>query len=162
MIDEEGQQVGIIPTEQAMAIAEEKGFDLVEVAGDARPPVCRIMDYSKYVYEQKRRQKLAKKKTVQQETKEVKLRPNIDQHDFSIKLKRAREFLEKGNKVKITLRFRPREMRHQEIGQQVLDQTIAELSDLSSVESHSRGHNMRMLTILLAPKKSAPSKAEEK
>lgn len=141
-----------------------KGLDLVEVAPDADPPVCRIMDFTKYVFELKRKQKLAKKKTVRTETKEVKLRPNIDPHDLTIKIEHIREFLDKGNKVKVTLRYRPREMRHYEIGTNLLNRMVAGLSDIATVESENRGNEqMRMQTILISPKKKATtggSKAE--
>ena len=154
LIDDLGKQLGIVPLPQAIERAQSRGFDLVEVAPDADPPVCRIMDFTKYIYEQKRKQKLAKKKTHRVEIKEVKLRPNIDPHDFSIKIKHARDFLEKGNKVKITIRYRPREMRHYEIGSQVLERMIQDLTDLAIVESSSRGGPvMRMQIAVLSPRK---------
>lgn len=161
LIDEKGAQLGILPLNSALERAQIRGFDLVEVAPDAKPPVCRIMDYTKYVYELKRKQKLAKKKTHRQETKEIKLRPNIDPHDFGIKLKHARDFLEKGDKVKLTIRYRPREMRHFEIGTQVLNRLIEETRDLANVESHNRGgEGVRMQVAILAPKK-APQGVKE-
>ncbi len=154
MIDEAGKQLGIVATGEALERAQGKGFDLVEVAPDSEPPVCRIMDYTKFIYEQKRKVKAARKKTVKTEIKEIKLRPNIDPHDMSIKLKHAREFLEKGNKLKITLRYRAREMRHYEIGSQRIDQLVQELTDLATVESSNRGNTqMRMQTIIMAPRK---------
>jgi translation initiation factor IF-3 len=114
------------------------------------------MDYTKYLYDQKRKQKLAKKKTHRVDTKEIKLRPNIDPHDFGIKVKHAREFLEKGNKVKITVRYRPREMRHYEIGSQRLDKMVLELNDIAVVESSQRGNSqMRMQLLTLAPKQAS-------
>lgn len=162
LIDDLGKQLGIVPLPQAIERAQSRGFDLVEVAPDADPPVCRIMDFTKYIYEQKRKQKLAKKKTHRVELKEVKLRPNIDPHDFSIKTRHAREFLEKGNKVKITIRYRPREMRHYEIGSQVLDRMIQELNDLGIVESSSRGGPvMRMQIAVLAPRRAVPAPRKE-
>lgn len=165
MIDETGKQMGIVPTPSAIERAVSKGLDLVEVAPDADPPVCRIMDFTKYIFEAKRKQKLAKKKTVHTETKEIKLRPNIDPHDLGIKLTHIREFLSEGNKVKVTLRYRPREMRHYEIGTQLLNRLVAALSDLATVESENRGNeSMRMQTILISPKKKSPAgaaKAEE-
>lgn len=142
---------------QAIERAQSKGLDLVEVAPDAEPPVCRIMDFTKFVFEQKRKMKVAKKKTVHFETKEVKLRPNIDPHDLGIKIARIREFLEKGHKVKVTLRYRPREMRHYEIGTNLLNRLVAGLNDLATVESESRGNEqMRMQTILISPRKKVP------
>jgi translation initiation factor IF-3 len=154
LIDEKGAQLGILPLGAALERAQARGFDLVEVAADAKPPVCRIMDYTKYVYELKRKQKMAKKKGHRQETKELKLRPNIDPHDFGIKLKHAREFLEKGDKVKLTIRYRPREMRHFEIGTQILNRLIEESKDLATVESQNRGgEGIRMQVAILAPRK---------
>ncbi len=163
MIDEGGVQLGIVPIAQALTLAREKTLDVVEVAPDADPPVCRIMDYTKYVFEVKRKQKLAKKKTVKTETKEIKLRPNIDPHDFGIKLEHIREFLEKGHKVKVTLRFRQREMRHVEIGIAVLKRLTESLQDLATVEADNRSsEGMRMQSIMLTRKKSIlPVKGKE-
>lgn len=162
LIDETGKQLGIIAIGEALERARTKGFDLVEVAPDSVPPVCRIMDFTKFQYEQKRKQKAARKKTVKTDIKEIKLRPNIDPHDFSIKLKHAREFLEKGNKLKITMRYRAREMRHYEIGTQQVDKLIKDLNDLALVESSTRGNAaMRMQTVIMAPRKGvgvAPAK----
>lgn len=160
LIDEAGKQLGIVPVPAAIERALSKGLDLVEVAPDAEPPVCRIMDFTKYVFELKRKQKLAKKKTVRTETKEIKLRPNIDPHDLSIKIDHIREFLEHGHKVKVTLRYRPREMRHYEIGTHLLNRLVAGLSDVATVESESRGgEQIRMQTILISPKRKAASGA---
>jgi translation initiation factor IF-3 len=160
LIDEAGEQVGIVARDAALTRAQDQGLDLVEVAPDAHPPVCRIMDYSKYVYEQKRKQKQARKKTHHQDTKEVKVRPNIDKHDFEFKLKHAREFLGKGHKVKLTLRYRMRELRHQEIGDKVVNSMIQALADMAAVESQHRVRNSRLQTVILAPRKAAV--AEEK
>jgi translation initiation factor IF-3 len=110
LIDADGGQVGIVPTEQALRMAREQGFDLVEVAPAARPPVCRIMDFGKFLYQQKKKQQESRKKQKQIEVKEVKFRPNIDEHDYDVKLKRACRFLEEGDKVKATVQFRGREM----------------------------------------------------
>lgn len=156
LIDETGKQLGIIAIDDAMERARSKGFDLVEVAPDSVPPVCRIMDFTKFVYEQKRKVKAARKKTVKTDIKELKLRPNIDPHDFSIKLKHGREFLEKGNKLKITMRYRAREMRHYDIGTQCVDKLVQQLSDIALVESSTRGvAQMRMQTVIMAPRKVA-------
>lgn len=165
LIDEAGKQLGIVAVASAIERAMSKGLDLVEVAPDADPPVCRIMDFTKYVFELKRKQKLAKKKTVRTETKEIKLRPNIDPHDLGIKIEHIREFLDYGHKVKVTLRYRPREMRHYEIGTNLLNRLVAGLNDIATVESEKRGGElMRMQTILITPKRKATSggsKAEE-
>lgn len=150
-----------MPIGKALERAREKGLDLVEVAPDADPPVCRIMDFTHYIYEQKRKQKQAKKKTVRVDTKEVKLRPNIDPHDFGIKASQARGFLEKGHKVKVTLRYRPREMRHYEIGTEVLNKLRETLGDIAQIEAAGGGReNARMQVIMLVRKKSATSKSE--
>ena len=160
LIDEAGKQLGIVPVPQAIERAQGKGLDLVEVAPDADPPVCRIMDFTKYAFEQKRKMKVAKKKTVRVETKEIKLRPNIDPHDFGIKLDHIKEFLDKGHKVKVTLRYRPREMRHYEIGTQVLSRLVAGVGERAMVESEAqRGESMRMQSIMITPKKKAPGAA---
>jgi translation initiation factor IF-3 len=154
LVDENGKQLGILPVAEALERALGKSLDLVEVAPDGDPPVCRIMDYTKFRYDQKRKQKAARKKTVKVDIKEIKLRPNIDPHDFGIKAKHAREFLEKGNKLKVTVRYRRGEMRHYEIGTQKMDQMIEALKDLAVVESTSRGvEGLRMQTATLAPRK---------
>lgn len=156
LIDEQGEQLGIVPVESALEKAEERDLDLVEVAPNSDPPVCRIMDFTKYVYDQKRKQKEAKKKTHKVQVKEIKMRPNIDPHDFGIKLKHAREFLEKGHKVKLTIRYRMRELRHYEIGTQVMNKMIEELNDLAAVESTNRSQGQtRVQSVQLTPRKSA-------
>lgn len=163
LIDEAGTQLGIVSNAKALERAREKGLDLVEVAPDADPPVCRIMDFTHYIYDQKRKQKQAKKKTVRVDTKEIKLRPNIDPHDFGIKITRARQFLEKGHKVKVTLRYRPREMRHYEIGTAVLRRLKESLGDIAQVETTGGGReNARMQVITLARKKTAGNSENEK
>ena len=167
LVDETGKQLGIVPTDQAIERARSKTLDLVEVAPDGDPPVCRIMDYTKFLYDQKRKQKQAKKKTHRVDIKEIKLRPNIDPHDFGIKVRHAREFLEKGDKVKITVRYRPREMRHYEIGTQRLDKMVQDLADIAVVESSQRGNSqMRMQLLTLSPKQAlaatTPKEKKEK
>jgi translation initiation factor IF-3 len=119
LIDTEGEQAGIVPIEQALEAAVEAGMDLVEVSPNADPPVCRIMDWGKFVFEQKKKQS-GQKKTKQQQIKEVKFRPNTDENDYQVKLRRATEFLEEGHKLKLTLRFRGREMLHQDLGLKLL------------------------------------------
>ena len=116
----EGEQLGIMATRDALRMAEEQHLDLVEIAPKAKPPVCRIMDFGKYRYEQQKREKEAKKKQKVINIKEVKLRPNIEQHDFDVKLKNALRFVEEGNKVKVTIMFRGRELSHPELGKTVL------------------------------------------
>jgi translation initiation factor IF-3 len=133
VIDPEGNQIGVLPVEEARAKAREFGMDLVEIAPDARPPVCKILDYGKFQFEQDKRAKEAKKKQAQIEIKEVKFRPNIGDHDFDTKLKRARRFLEKGNHVKLTIMFRRREMRRPENGYDILRRAAEELGETAEV-----------------------------
>ena len=159
-----GEQLGIMPTREALRMAEEQHLDLVEVAPKAKPPVCRIMDFGKYRYEQQKRDKEAKKKQKTINIKEVKLRPNIEEHDFNVKLKNAVRFVQEGNKVKVTIMFRGRELSHPELGREVLDRVAAQLGDTVSVERSAKleGKNM---TMILAPKaqkakKQAPAKEQ--
>jgi translation initiation factor IF-3 len=152
VIDPEGNQVGILPIEKALETAEELGLDLVEVAPMARPPVCRIMDYGKFRYEEQRKAREARKKQHRVDLKEVKLRPSIEDHDFDFKARHARRFLEEGNKVKVTMMFRGRQMAHPEIGRQVLDRMVAEIADVGKVES-APAMEARSMTMVLAPLK---------
>lgn len=147
----EGEQLGIMLTRDALHMAEEQHLDLVEVAPKAKPPVCRIMDFGKYRYEQQKRDKEAKKKQKVVMIKEVKLRPNIEQHDFEVKLKNALRFVEEGNKVKVTIMFRGREMSHQDLGRDVLNRVAAEMKDLVSIERDAKLEGKNMIMIL-APK----------
>lgn len=146
-----GEQLGIMPTREALRMAEEQHLDLVEVAPKAKPPVCRIMDFGKYRYEQQKREKEAKKKQKVISIKEVKLRPNIEQHDFDVKLKNALRFVQEGNKVKVTIMFRGRELSHPELGKEVLQRVAAELKDLVSIERDAKLEGKNMIMIL-APK----------
>jgi translation initiation factor IF-3 len=152
VIDPEGEQVGILPIERALEIAEELGLDLVEVAPMARPPVCRIMDYGKFKYEEQRKAREARKKQHQVQLKEVKMRPGIEDHDFEFKIRHARRFLEEGNKVKLTMMFRGRQMAHPEIGREVLDRVVQEVADIAKVEA-SPNMEGRSMTMVLAPTK---------
>lgn len=151
-MDSDGEQIGILPIERALEIAEEKGLDLVEVAPMARPPVCRIMDYGKFRYEEQRKAREARKKQHHVQLKEVKMRPGIEDHDFDFKLRHARRFLEEGNKVKVTMMFRGRQMAHPELGREVLDRLSQELADLGKVESNPSMEG-RSMTMVLAPLK---------
>ncbi|MDB4951134.1 MAG: translation initiation factor [Gemmatimonadetes bacterium] len=150
VISPDGEQLGIIPIEQALSIAEEQGLDLVEVAPLARPPVCRIMDYGKFKYEEQRKAREARKKQHHVQIKEVKMRPGIEGHDFDFKTRHARKFLEEGNKVKVTMMFRGRQMAHPEIGRQVLDRVSELLSDIAKLESAPM-MEARAMTMVLAP-----------
>ena len=150
VINPEGEQLGILTIERALEIAEEMGLDLVEVAPLARPPVCRIMDYGKFKYEEQRKAREARKKQHHVQLKEVKMRPGIEDHDFDFKTRHARRFLEEGNKVKLTMMFRGRQMAHPELGRQVLEKVSSMLGDISKVES-SPTMEGRSMTMVLAP-----------
>ena len=147
----DGEQLGIMQTRDALHMAIEQHLDLVEVAPKAKPPVCRIMDFGKYRYEQQKREKEARKKQKVITIKEVKLRPNIEQHDFDVKLKNASRFLQDGDKVKVTIMFRGRELSHPELGKEILERFAEALKDTVSVERDAKleGNNMIMI---LAPK----------
>lgn len=155
LIDAEGNQVGIVPVDAARENALEAGLDLVEVAPQARPPVCRVMDWGKHQYEEQKRAKEARKRQHTVDIKEVKLRPSTETHDLDFKLNHARRFLKKGNKVKITVRYRGRELRRPELGYQVLDHVAEELDDLAVIESRSRDIQHRQLHMMLAPEQEA-------
>jgi translation initiation factor IF-3 len=151
VIDPDGEQLGIMSNDDAQDRADDFGLDLVEVAPNARPPVCRIMDYGKFKYQQKKRSAEAKRKSFRVELKEVKLRPKTDSHDFETKLRHARKFLAKHNKVKITIMFRGREITHPELARTKLERAIELLADVASVEQSIRfeGRNM---TVVLSPR----------
>ena len=151
MTDAEGQSLGVMQVKDALEMAMEQHLDLVEIAPKAKPPVCRIMDYGKYRYEKQKREKEARKKQKVISIKEVKLRPNIEQHDFDVKLKNATRFLADGDKVKVTIMFRGREMSHPEIGKEILAKFADALKDSVTVERDAKleGRNMIMI---LAPK----------
>ena len=151
MIDEKGEQLGIMNTRDAQRLAKERDLDLVEVAARAAPPVCRIMDYGRYKYEQSKKTKQAKKHATKVETKEVKFRPKTDQHDFDFKLRHVRRFLEEGNKVRLLVQFRGREIVHPETGRSVLDKVVKECVDLCHVE-HIPLMEGRRMVMVIAPK----------
>ena len=153
VIGEDGSQVGVLPVREALALAQSKGLDLVEVSPTARPPVCRIMDYGKFKYEQNRRARKAKKKQHQMQLKEVKMRPKIEEHDYGFKVQHAREFLSERDKVKLTVTFRGREIAHQDLGHKIIQRAIADLADLATVESPPRSEG-RTLTAVLMPRPS--------
>ena len=152
VISAEGQQLGIMSVDEALAAAEADGLDLVEVAPSARPPVVRIMDYGKYKYEEARKARLARKKQHQIQIKEVKFRPGIEPHDLEFKLRHARRFLDEGNKVKATMMFRGRQMAHPEHGREVLRKVAESLDDVGKVESQPSFEG-RTMTMILAPRK---------
>lgn len=161
VIGADGSQLGILPTREALKIAQEVGFDLVEVAATAKPPVCKIMDYGKYKYEQEKKKREAKKHQTVIRVKEVKLRPATDRHDFDVKLRHVREFLEDGNKAKITVRFRGREMAHRDLGMEILQRMIKEIGELGKIDQFPKFEG-RMLTAVLSPNPAAPKKQKEK
>lgn len=149
LIDNEGEQLGVVSLDEAREMAQERDLDLVEVAPDARPPVVRLMDYGRFKYEQAKAEKEAKKKQHKVEVKQVKFRPKIEEHDFDFKTRHAREFIEEGNKVKVTVMFRYRELRRPELGEDLLDRIVEELSDVAQVQSRSglEGRNMTMVMV---------------
>lgn len=149
----EGEQLGVIPIKQALKIAAEKGLDLVEVAPTARPPVCKIMDYGKYRFEQSKREREAKKNQKIINIKEVKLRPNIEDHDFMTKAKNAERFLKDGDKVKVTIMFRGREITHPDLGRQLCMKMAEAMEQLATVEKLPKVEGKNM-TMILTPKQS--------
>ncbi len=153
MVDAEGQQIGIMDTREALALARERGLDLVEVSPTSRPPVCRVMDFGKYKYEESKKQRAAKKKQHSFQIKEVKLRPKIEEHDYNVKLGAARKFLEQHHKVKLTIMFRGREMARPELGERVLKRVLADLTDLGVAE-HTPKLEGRNLSTVVAPRPS--------
>jgi len=150
LIDDEGGQVGIISIEDARDLADDRGLDLVEVAPEARPPVVKLMDYGKYKYEAQRAAREAKKKQHHVQVKEVKFRPGIEDHDYDFKTRHARQFLEEGNKVKLTMMFRGRQVTHPELGREVLLRVTEDLKDLGKVESRPSFEG-RVMSMVLAP-----------
>ncbi|MGD9669111.1 MAG: translation initiation factor IF-3 [Hyphomicrobiaceae bacterium] len=151
LIDENGDNVGVVSRFDAMQRAEQAGLDLVEISPDAEPPVCKIMDYGKFKFEQQKKAAEARKKQKIVEIKEIKMRPAIDDHDYDVKLRAIKRFFEEGDKVKVTLRFRGREMAHQELGMKVLQRVKAELEGISKVESEPRLEG-RQMVMVLAPR----------
>ena len=152
----EGNQVGVMDTKEALEVAKEAGLDLVEVASQASPPVCRIMDFGKYVYEQQKKSKDSKGSS--SKTKEVKFRPRVDVHDFMTKLRRAEEFLDKGNKVKLTLSFRGREMAHTEVGFETIQRAIQDISHMATPDNEPKlvGRNINVMLTPLPANKRKP------
>ncbi len=151
LVDENGNMIGIVSTKEALEMARQRGYDLVEVSAKAHPPVCRIMDYGKYKYELSKKAKKAKKKQHIVQTKEIKMRPNIEAHDYNFKLNHARRFFENGNKVKFHLIFKGREVTHLDMGMNVLNKIAQDLGDVAVVESAPRKEGM-VMTMVMAPK----------
>lgn len=161
VIDKEGKQVGVLPIHQALAIAEAQGLDLVEIAPNAEPPVCKIIDYGKFRYQQIKKEKESKKFQHQVKIKEIKVKPNTDAHDLAVKMRHCREFIQKGHKVRLTLVYRGREMMHPEVGERVIKEMCNGLADIASPESTPKQMG-RSLTVVLAPsvKKIKEKKSE--
>ncbi len=151
VIDENGENLGVMLTAEAIEQAAEVGLDLVEVSPSADPPVCKFLDVGKYKYEAQKKANLARKSQKTQEIKEIKMRPNIDDHDYDVKMRKVFEFLEEGDKVKVTMRFRGREMAHGELGMAVLRRVQEQTAEMAKVEAHPRMEGRQMLMVL-APK----------
>jgi translation initiation factor IF-3 len=149
-VDADGEQLGIVPLEEARERAQEQGLDLVEVAPEARPPVCRLMDYGKYKYEQARRAREAKRKQHTMHVKEVKFRPGIEDHDYEFKSRHVRRFLEDGDRVKVTMMFRGRQLAHPELGVDVLERLVTDVEDVGRIESQPIREG-RTMVMFLAP-----------
>ncbi|MCP4394638.1 MAG: translation initiation factor IF-3 [Alphaproteobacteria bacterium] len=149
LISETGEQLGVVPTRDAIARAAEAKLDLVEVSPNAEPPVCKILDYGKYKYQLQKKKTEAKKKQKVIHLKEIKLRPNIGEHDYQVKIKAAKKFLEQGDKVKFSLRFKGREMAHRDIGNELLQRFIVELEEIAKLELRPKYEGRQMIMILV-------------
>ncbi|WP_374693397.1 translation initiation factor IF-3 [Acidithiobacillus sp. AMEEHan] len=152
LIGDDGEQLGIVPLHEALAAAEEADLDLVEIAPQAVPPVCRVMDYGKFRFQESKRQHEARKKQKQSQVKEIKFRPRTDEADYQIKLRNIIRFLEDGDRAKVTLRFRGREMSHPELGMELLNRVEADLQEMGVVEQRPRMEG-RQMVMVIAPKK---------
>ncbi len=150
LITAEGEQVGVVSIDDALRRAEDQGLDLVEVAPNATPPVCRLMDYGKFRYEQSKKEREARRHQKQVEVKELRMKPRTDDHDIETKARQARKFLQAGDKVKFTVRFRGREMAHTDIGQEMLDQLVEQLRDIAVVEQKAQMES-RAMSVVMAP-----------
>jgi len=151
LIGESGEQLGVTSIAEGLQRAQTSALDLVEVAPQAKPPVCRVMDYSKYKYEQEKKEKLAKKHQKRTRLKEIKIRPKIEEHDYQVKRRNLERFLSRGDKVKVTLAFRGREMAHQELGRRILDRFVKDAANISQVEKGPITEG-RFVNLILGPK----------
>jgi len=151
LIDADGSNVGVVSINDALSRAEAAGLDLVEIVPNSQPPVCKILDFGKFKYEEQKRKNEARKKQKVIEVKEIKMRPGIDEHDYQVKMKAIHRFLDEGDKVKVTLRFRGREMAHQEIGARVLERVQEDLNTIAKVEAFPRMEG-RQMTMVFAPR----------
>ncbi len=151
VIGEKGEQIGVLPASEGLKLAKGKNLDLVEVAPNTSPPVCRIMDFSRYKYEQEKKERMARKKQKIVHLKEIKLKPNIEEHDYQTKLRHLKRFLDRGDKTKITLMFRGREMAHVDIGRSLMDRLMKDLSELAEVEKPPALEG-RFMVMIMTPK----------
>ncbi len=151
VVNADGEMVGVISKEEGIEIAYEAGLDLVEVSPNADPPVCKVLDYGKFKYEAQKKANEARKKQKVIDVKEIKMRPGIDEHDYQVKMRSVRRFLDEGDKVKMTIRFRGREMAHQELGMKVLDRVREDVDELAKVEQFPKSEG-RLMTMVIAPK----------
>ncbi|MGB9906566.1 MAG: translation initiation factor IF-3 [Candidatus Saccharicenans sp.] len=161
VIDEDKNQLGIMTVPQALALARDKGLDLVEIAPQANPPVCRIMDYGKFLYELHKKEHEAKKHQKPVQIKEIKFRPKISIHDYNFKLKHVRRFIEEGNKVKITIMIRGRERAHPEMARQIMDRVLADVADIARQDGEIKTHDWAS-TVLIVPTKTGGKDAKAK
>jgi translation initiation factor IF-3 len=148
LIGAEGENHGVVTVDEAMVIARNSGLDLVEISPNAEPPVCKVLDFGKYKYEAQKKANLARKKQKTQEVKEIKMRPGIDVHDYNTKLKKVHQFIDNGDKVKMTIRFRGREMAHQDLGMDVLKRVAEEMKETAKVEAHPKTEGRQMVMVI--------------
>jgi len=153
LISSDGEQIGVVPLEEAQETSQDEGLDLVEVVPNAEPPVCRIMDYGKFRFEQSKKKNAARKKSKQIQVKEVKFRPNTEEGDYQVKLRNLQKFLDQGDKAKVTLRFRGREMAHRDIGARLLERVKEDLAEIATVEQFPKLEGRQMIMVL-APRKN--------
>ena len=151
VVDADGEMVGVVSKEEGLEIALDAGLDLVEISPNADPPVCKVLDYGKYKYEAQKKANEARKKQKVIEVKEIKMRPGIDEHDYQVKMRSVQRFIGDGDKVKMTIRFRGREMAHQELGKKVLDRVRADVDEVAKVEQFPKSEG-RLMTMVIAPK----------
>ncbi|MGI9352084.1 MAG: translation initiation factor IF-3 [Rhizobiaceae bacterium] len=148
LIDAEGENHGVVDIEKAREIASEQGLDLVEISPNNNPPICKVLDFGKYKYQSQKKAAEARKKQKTQDVKEIKMRPNIDTHDYDVKMRAVEKFLGEGDKVKVTLRFRGREMAHQELGMQLLERVKEQIADIAKVEAEPKLEGRQMMMVV--------------
>ena len=161
LIGDDGEQLGIMSSDEALAIAEERDLDLVMISPAAKPPVCKVMDYGKYRFEQSKREKEAKKNQHVMEVKEIRMSPSIGENDFLVKLRNGQKFLTEGDRLKVTVRFRGREMAHTDIGKQLLERYAAECAEIAKIDKGAKLEG-RLMTQFLSPKPQTPAKKQPK